>query len=107
MKRASIGILAAASLALGAAACSQNGFTSVAMTKDPSVVASCEKVADIKAKPGVFDDTDIETQLQRAAQSHGANTVLLASDDASKGTAYKCSMPSLAATGKSGNTGTH
>ena len=106
MKRLSIGILAVAALAL-AAACSQNGFAPVALTKDPSVVASCEKIADIKAKPGVFDDSDIQTQLQRAAQSRGANTVLLASDNAAEGTAYRCSMPALTASGKSGNTGTH
>ena len=107
MKRISMGILAAAALAIGAVACSQNAFSSVALTKDPSVVASCEKVADVKAKPGVFDDSDIETQLTRAAQSRGANTVLLASDNASKGTAYRCSMPSVAATGKTSNTGSH
>lgn len=107
MKRLSLGILATAALAIGAAACSSNGFSSVAVTKDPSVVASCEKVADVKAKPGVFDESDAQTQLTRAAQSKGANTVLLANDDANAGTAYRCSMPSVAATTKTGNSGTH
>jgi hypothetical protein len=108
MKRVSMGILAAALLATGAVACSQNGFQSIAMTKDPSVVSSCEKVADVKARPGAFDDSDVERQLQREASSHGANTILLASDNPNKGTAYKCSMPALTASGKSsGNTSAH
>ncbi|HTY42268.1 MAG TPA: hypothetical protein VMH79_10380 [Thermoanaerobaculia bacterium] len=109
MKRVSIGVFTAAALTLGAAACSStSGFQSVAVTKNPSVVASCEKIAEVKAKPGAFDESDIQTQLTRAAQNRGANTVLLASDDANKGTAYKCSMPELASTGKSSSsTGTH
>jgi len=104
----SIGLLAAAALATGAVACSSSGFNSIAMTKDPSVVANCEKVADVKARPGAFDDSDVEKQLQREATSRGANTILLASDNPNKGTAYKCSMPALTATGKSsGNTSAH
>ena len=108
MKRVSMGILAAAILGTGAVGCSQNGFQSIAMTKDPSVVSSCEKIADVKARPGAFDDSDVEKQLQREASSRGANTILLASDNATKGTAYKCSMPALTASGKSGsNTSAH
>jgi hypothetical protein len=105
MKRISIGILAAASLAVGAAGCSQNAFESVAVTKSPAAVASCEKVGDISAKAGSFDETDAATQLTRAARSKGANTILVASDDADKGTAYRCSMPSVASTSKASNAG--
>jgi len=108
MKRMSMGILTAAVLATGAVACSSSGFNSIAVTKDPSVVSSCEKVADVKARPGAFDDSDVQTQLEREASSRGANTILLASDNPNKGTAYKCSMPALSATGKSsGNTSAH
>lgn len=108
MNRTSIGLLAAAALATGAVACSSGGFNSIAVTKDPSVVASCEKVADVKARPGAFDDSDVEKQLTREASNHGANTILLASDNPNKGTAYKCSMPALTANGKSsGNTSAH
>jgi hypothetical protein len=98
MKRiTTIGILAAGALALGAAGCTQNSFESVAVTKSPSVVASCEKLGDITAKPGTFDESDVTTQLTRAARSKGANTVLIASDNADKGTAYRCALPSTAA----------
>ena len=106
MKKVLLGVLAAG-LALGVAACSQNAFGSVAVTKDPSTVSGCEKVADLTAEPGRFDDSSAQTQLTRAAQSKGANTLLLANDNADKGTAYRCSMPSVAATGKSGNSGSH
>ena len=109
MKKISLGILAAASLAIGAVACSSSsGFDSVAVTKNPSAVAGCEKVADVTARKGQFDDSDAQTQLTRAAQAKGANTVLIASDNGDKGTAYRCEMPSLASTGKkTSSTGSH
>jgi len=108
VKRISLGILAVASLVIGGVACSQNSFDSVAVTKNPSVVESCEKVADVSARKGQFDDSDAQTQLIRAAQSKGANTLLIADDTAEKGTAYRCAMPSLASTGKkTSSTGSH
>jgi hypothetical protein len=108
VKRISLGILAAASLVIGGVACSQNSFDSVAVTKNPSVVEGCEKVADVTARKGQFDDSDAQTQLTRAAQAKGANTVLIANDAADKGTAYRCAMPSLASTGKkTSSTGSH
>lgn len=106
MKKILLGLAAVAGLAL-AAACSQNSFDSVAVTKDPSVVAGCEKVADVQAKPGRFDDSTAQTQLTRAAQAKGANTLLVANDSADKGTAYRCSMPSVAASNKTGNSDGH
>jgi len=107
MKRMSMGIFAAASVLVGATACSQNSFESVAVTKSASAVAGCEKVAEVSAKPGVFDESNAQTQLTRAAQAKGANTVLIASDNAEKGTAYRCSMPSVAGTSKASSTGSH
>ena len=111
MKKISLGLVAAAGLALGAAACSQNSFGTVAVTKDASAVSGCEKLGEIEARSGHFDESSAQTQLTRIAQSKGANTVLVASDAAEKGTAtgtaYRCSMPSMAGTGKSGNSGSH
>ena len=107
MKRISLGLLAAAGLVLGTAACSQNSFGTVAVTKDPNAVSSCEKVGEIEAKPGRFDESSAQTQLTRIAAQKGANTVLVANDTTGQGTAYRCSMPSVAATGKSGNSGSH
>lgn len=107
MKTMTLGILAVASLAIGAAACSTTSFQSVAVTKSASAVAGCEKVADISASAGRFDESDAQTQLTRAAQAKGANTVLLTSDAADKGTAYRCSMPSVAGSSTKSTTGSH
>lgn len=92
MKRIALGALAAAAL-VGAAACSQNGFAPVAITTSPSVVASCEKIADIEVAAGRFDQTDVETQMTREVRSKGGNTVLVASEDSTTGTAYRCTTP--------------
>ena len=97
MKRFSLGLLAAASVA-AAAGCSQNAFEPIAVTENASVVASCEKVADISVVPGRFDNSDAALQLQRRAREKGANTLLVASEDATSGVAYRCAMPSAAAT---------
>jgi hypothetical protein len=101
------GVLAAASLALGAAACASNGFAPVAITKSPTAVASCEKVGDISVKAGGRTQEDATTLLTREARDKGANTVLVAEDNADKGTAYRCSMPSMASTSKSGSAPAH
>ena len=97
-----IGLAVAAGLSVAGCATSQKGFEPIAMTRDTSVVASCEKVGDIQARPGTFDNSDAETQLQRAARQKGANTVLISDADASAGVAYRCAMPSVASPG-----GTH
>jgi hypothetical protein len=94
MKRIAIGALAAAAL-VGAAACSQNGFAPVAVTTSPSVVASCEKIADVTVAAGRFDGTDVQTQMTREVRTRGGNTVLVASENATTGTAYRCAMPSV------------
>src|SRR5262245_60250051 len=107
MKRTWMGVLGAATLAIGAAACSSNSFDSVAVTTNPSAVAGCEKVADVAAKPGRFDDSTAETQLTRAALAKGGNTLLVASKTAETGTAYRCSMPSAAANSKPTDSGSH
>ncbi len=94
MKRFALGSLAAAAL-LGAAACSSNGFAPVAVTTSPSVVASCEKISDITVAAGRFDGTDVQTQMTRETRTKGGNTVLVASQDATTGTAYRCASPSV------------
>ena len=94
MKRTILGSLAAAAL-LGAAACASQGFAPVAVTTNPSAVASCEKIADITVAAGRFDGTDVQTQMTRETRTKGGNTVLVASQDATTGTAYRCAMPSV------------
>ena len=92
-----IALVAAAGVTVTGCAASQKGFEPIAMTRDASVVSGCEKVADLQARPGTFDNTDAETQLQRAAREKGANTVLVSDADARAGVAYRCAMPSVTA----------
>ena len=100
MKRIAIASLAAATL-VGAAACSSNGFAPVAVTTSPSVVASCEKIADVTVAAGRFDRTSVETQMTREVRNKGGNTVLVASENATTGTAYRCASPALTGEPKS------
>ena len=93
-----IALVAAAGVTVTGCAATQKGFEPIAMTRDSSVVAGCEKVADLQARPGTFDNTDAETQLQRAAREKGANTVLVSDADAGAGVAYRCAMPSVTST---------
>ena len=100
MSRFSVSVLAAAALATAAGcASSDKGFENIAMTRDASVVSSCEKVADLTAVPGRFDQTDAELQLQREAREKGANTVLVSDAEGRAGVAYRCSMPAVAKPG--------
>ena len=106
MKRIALGSLAAAAL-FGAAACASDGFAPVAVTTSPSVVASCEKIADITVAAGRFDDTDVQTQMTRETRSKGGNTVLVASQEATTGTAYRCASPSVTGEAKSLGSSSH
>ena len=96
-----LSVLTAAGLAT-LAACSKNAFEPMMVTRDASAVASCEKVADLHAVPGTFDDTDAQTQLERRAREIGANTVLVSDAEGSTGVAYRCAMPSVASLSGSG-----
>ena len=96
MKRfLAMGLSATASLAL-IAGCAQNGFAPIAVTKDASVVASCQGLGEVKAS-SLTPDYDVKRDLTQAARNKGANTLFLPSDSARTGTAYMCSMPETAA----------
>jgi len=106
VKKLMLGI-SAVSLAAGMAGCaSSNGFKSVAVTKDASAVASCQKVDDVKvamSPTNTFSDassTTVSRELANEARRKGADTVLITEDDGKNGTgtAYTCNMPSASAT---------
>jgi hypothetical protein len=107
VKKLMLGI-SAVSLAAGMAGCaSSNGFKNVAVTKDASAVASCQKVDDVNVTlsptQNTFNDTSSTTvsrELANAARRKGANTVLITEDNGKNGagTAYVCNMPSASAT---------
>jgi hypothetical protein len=99
MKRYSLIFLSAmaAVLTVAVGACAKTGFEPIAVTKDPSVVASCQKIDDVKIENVKADEkvSDVEAQqhLTNMAREKGANYLLITSDDARQGTAYRCSMP--------------
>lgn len=98
MKRSIVlGLLATASAALLASGCAQNGFATVAVTKNASTVASCQSVGEVKAS-SLTPDYDVQRDLTEATRNKGANTLLISSDNARTGTAYQCSMPENAGT---------
>ena len=90
-----MGLLATASMTLGAAGCASNGFAPIAVTHSASVVASCQAMGDVQASR-LTPDSDVQRDLTQAARNKGANTLLVQSDNARTGTAYQCSMPATA-----------
>jgi hypothetical protein len=79
------------------AGCAAQGFTPIAVTKDPATVASCQKLDDVSAPSNVSDEEASKALLEKA-NTKGANYLLVASDDARVGVAYRCSMPATNAT---------
>jgi hypothetical protein len=95
MSRLPLSIFAAAGLA-ALTACSPTAFEPVAVTHDASTVGNCEKIGDIEASEGRFDNSEPAAQLERRARAMGANTVLVSDADGRTGVAYDCAMPSVA-----------
>jgi hypothetical protein len=94
MKRI-LGLTGAVALTLVAASCaSYNSYNSqIAFTTSESIVANCQKIGDIEAKSTA---ENAMTALADQAREKGANYVLLPSDGARTGTAYKCEVPKVA-----------
>ena len=112
MKNWMLGIGAISLAAAGAAGCAaaKGGFENVAVTRDASAVASCQKVDDVKVTMSptgnTFSDTSTTTvsrELANAARRKGGNTVLITEDNGKSGagTVYMCSMPSSSTSGGS------
>ena len=104
MSRLSLAFLAAAALAATTSCASNQGFRPIAVTRDASAVASCQKVADLSVEPVRYDDMPPEQYLERLTRSKGGNTVLISSEDGRTGVAYQCSMPPAIAPAASGAT---
>jgi ABC-type phosphate transport system substrate-binding protein len=102
MRRGSfVGLALAAATVAGCASLSP-GEQAVTITRAESYVASCEKVAEIRAD-GARNADQVTAELGAAARSKKANTVLLTDSEGVRGIAYRCAAPSAAsapATGK-------
>ncbi|HEY7112031.1 MAG TPA: hypothetical protein VIA45_03780 [Thermoanaerobaculia bacterium] len=91
MKRFPFRILAGLLLTAGACA----PVADVGLTTNDSVVANCQKVADVSASNSLSPQ-DARVALSDAARAKGGNYVLMANDTARAGTAYRCEMPKTA-----------
>ena len=89
MARFSLKGVAGVGLLAWTAACA-SGPTAL-VTKSPELVANCEKVGEVASDP--FRPGDVQA-LARDATAKGANYVLVGSDEARSGVAYRCAMPS-------------
>ena len=96
MKRFLIRSLAAMLLVGTAAACSQYAGMPVGVTKSEAVVSGCQKVGDVAVDPKT-PDNEVLNEIGNAARNKGANYVVVASDGARSGTAYRCEQPSATA----------
>jgi len=79
-------------LALGTAACADQ---QVSITTTDSLVSGCQKVGDVAVNPNVPGD-QVNDEMTNQAHSKGANWILVQSQGARSGAAYRCSAPSVA-----------
>ncbi|MEO8432381.1 MAG: hypothetical protein ABI592_12795 [Acidobacteriota bacterium] len=92
MKRFSIRGGFALSLLAGAVACSQNAAGAGGVTNSESVVSGCQKVGEVTVG-SLTPARDVDNALTEAAHKQGGNYVLVGSEGARTGTAYRCAMP--------------
>jgi predicted aminopeptidase len=64
----------------------------VSITKSRELVANCQEVGEVSVDSNTRDD-GVVARLSSAARRKGANYVLVASDGARSGVAYRCEMP--------------
>jgi len=91
-----LGVMVSLVALAGTAACAQNAFTPVAITTSDQLVSSCQKVGTGTAKTTTAS-LDVNEELSLAAKKQNANYVLVASEGAREGTAYRCTTPTTGA----------
>jgi hypothetical protein len=97
MTRTRLGSLAAAASLAAALGCSTYGAGPAGVTSSPSIVAGCQNVGDVAVAENT-PPNEVNSALSDAARSKGANYVLVASDGARSGAAYRCEAPKVEST---------
>jgi hypothetical protein len=83
---------------VAAAACATVGpDDQVKFTTSSALVSKCQEVGEIKVS-SFTRDADVRASLDSAAREKGANFVLLKTDGARSGVAYRCAMPNASPT---------
>jgi hypothetical protein len=91
--RAVLSLAVVASVGL-AAACASS--TNVGITKSDAVVAGCSKLGEVSVDKRV-PESDVNDALAAEARKQNGNYVVIGSDGARTGVAYRCATPSAAA----------
>ena len=76
--------------------CVTEASDSVGITKSESMVAGCSKLGDVNVEKKV-PDSDVNDALAAQARKQNANYVVVPTDGARTGVAYRCTSPSAAA----------
>ena len=92
MKRLLSRVLAAAALTLSSF-CAPHA--DIGVTTSESFVAGCQKVGDVSVKEST-PPQQVNIALSDAARKQGANYVLVASEGARSGEAYRCQAKEMA-----------
>ncbi len=89
--------LGTAALTLGAAGCAS--YKPIAVTSNPSAVASCQHVADLELRNDRSYDDPVKSLIEEA-RAKGANTLLYEPQQKDvpmrHGVAYECALPASA-----------
>jgi hypothetical protein len=67
----------------------------VGVTKSANLVEGCAKIGDVSVSAKTLE-SEVVADLAAEARRKGANYVLVSSDGARSGTAYRCTTPSVA-----------
>ncbi len=92
MKRLLSGALAAAAITVSSS-CAP--YADIGVTTSESLVAACQKVGDVSVKEST-PPHQVNIALSDAARKQGANYVLVASEGARSGEAYRCQAREMA-----------
>ncbi len=68
----------------------------VGVTKNQELVSGCQNLGDVSIGGRVASD-EVNYALQQAGEKKGADYVVIASDGARTGTAFRCATPSVTA----------
>jgi hypothetical protein len=92
-----IALAAFSSVALAlATGCASSSSAPVGITKSEAMVAGCSKLGEVTVEKKV-PDGDVNNELAAQARKQNANYVVVATDGARTGVAYRCTSPSAAA----------
>jgi hypothetical protein len=89
-------LLLSSAIAVSAAGCASTNSRQVGITKNQELVSGCQNLGDVSIGQSVAS-TEIDAELAQAGEKKGADYVVVASDGARTGTAYRCTTPSASA----------